>query len=109
MPVESAEIMTGACLLNYEEDDTANKIKFGKTKGMSIKKLVALSEYNNRAVVPEHMKYTDLPTFAEMYKKWKTYRRSLKNQMSDSTWKNYKIAFNHFSNLHNRKFISIRT
>lgn len=45
MPVELAEIMTGACLLNYEEDDPANEVKFGKTKGMSIEKLVALADF----------------------------------------------------------------
>ena len=37
-----------------------------------------LAEYNNGSVVPEHMKYTDSPTFAEMYEKWKIYRKSLK-------------------------------
>ena len=30
-----------------------------------------LAEYNSGAVVPEHMKYSDSPTFAEMYEKWK--------------------------------------
>ena len=44
-----------------------------------------------------------------MYEKWKKYRKSLKNQISDSTWRNYEIAFHHFSELHDRKFISIRT
>ena len=68
-----------------------------------------LAEYNSGAVVPEHMKYSDSPTFAEMYEKWKKYRKSLKNQISDSTWRNYEIAFHHFSELHDRKFISIKT
>mgnify|MGYP000033103163 FL=1 len=68
-----------------------------------------LAEYNSGAVVPKHMKYSDSPTFAEMYEKWKKYRKSLKNQISDSTWRNYEIAFNHFSEPHDRKFISIRT
>lgn len=45
MPTELAEVMTGACLLNYEENDPANVTKFGKTKGMSIEKLVALADY----------------------------------------------------------------
>lgn len=68
-----------------------------------------LTEYNSGAVVPEHMKCSDSPTFEEMYEKWKKYRKSLKNQISDSTWRNYEIAFNHFSELHDCKFISIRT
>lgn len=41
-----------------------------------------LAEYNSGAVVPEHMKYSDSPTFAEMYEKWKKYRKSLKNQIA---------------------------
>ena len=44
-----------------------------------------LAEYNNGAVIPEHMKYSDSPTFTEMYEKWKKYRKSPKNQISDST------------------------
>ena len=40
-----------------------------------------LAEYNSGAVVPEHMKYSDSLTFAEMYEKWKKYRKSLKNQI----------------------------
>ena len=45
------------------EDDT------GKVK----RKYTYLAEYNSGAVVPEHMKYSDSPTFAEMYEKWKKY------------------------------------
>lgn len=67
-----------------------------------------LSEYNNGSVVAEHRKYTEVPTFAEMYEKWKKYRKSLKDKLSDSTWRNYEIAFNHLSPLHPVKIINIR-
>ncbi|MDO5155144.1 MAG: tyrosine-type recombinase/integrase [Eubacteriales bacterium] len=67
-----------------------------------------LADYNKGIVVPEHVAYNDAPTFADMYNKWKSYRKSLKNQISESAWKNYGIAFNHFSDLHDKKFISIR-
>ena len=30
-----------------------------------------LAEYNNGLVVKEHQKYADMPTFAELYGKWK--------------------------------------
>ncbi len=41
-----------------------------------------LAEYNSGAVVPEHMKYSDSPTFAEMYEKWKKYRNRLKTRLA---------------------------
>lgn len=67
-----------------------------------------LSEYNNGALVPEHQKYADVPTFAEMYEKWKRYRNSLKNHPEASTWKNYDIAFNMFGAIHSKKIVSCR-
>ena len=67
-----------------------------------------LADYNKGIVVDEHIKFTESPTFAEIYDKWKTYRKSLKNQISDASWKNYNIAFNHFEDLHDRKIVSIR-
>ena len=30
-----------------------------------------LAEYNSGAIIPEHQKYSDIPTFAELYEKWK--------------------------------------
>lgn len=67
-----------------------------------------LSEMNNGAVVPEHQKYANAPTFAEMYEMWKKYRNSLKNKPGDSTWKNYDIAFNMYGAIHSKKIINIR-
>ena len=37
-----------------------------------------LTEYNSGAIVKEHEKYSDIPTFAELYDKWKKYRKGLK-------------------------------
>ncbi len=68
-----------------------------------------LAELNNGDVVSEHRKYTEVPTFAEMYRMWEKYKRGLKNQIASSTWRNYEIAFNHLAPLHNKKFVSIRT
>ncbi len=67
-----------------------------------------LTEYNNGSVVTEHIKYSDVPTFAELYGKWKKYKKSLKDKLSDSTWRNYEIAFNHLAPLHPVKIINIR-
>ena len=68
-----------------------------------------LAEYNSGAVVKEHQRYVDIPTFAELYDKWVRYRKGLKNHPADSTWKNYDIAFNMYAPLHDKKIISIRS
>ena len=70
--------------------------------------LTYLAEYNNGMVVKEHQKYTDVSTFKELFDKWEKYRRSLKSAPSESTWKNYRIAFNMFLDLHQQKIISIK-
>lgn len=68
-----------------------------------------LSELNNAEVVPEHIRYSETPTFAEMYDKWKKYRKSLPDKIANNTWRNYEIAFNHLSDLHHKKFNALRT
>jgi len=68
-----------------------------------------LTEYNNGSVVAEHIRYSEIPTFAEMYEKWKKYKNSLKDKLTASTWKNYEIAFHHLSDLHHMKMINIKT
>ena len=70
--------------------------------------LTYLAEYNNGNVVSEHTRYTDIPTFAEMYEKWIKYRKSLKNKPGPATWKNYDIAYNLYAPIHHKKMISIR-
>lgn len=70
--------------------------------------LAYLAEYNAGAVVSEHQRYTDTPTFAELFGKWEKYKRSLKNQLSASTWRNYHIAFGMFSPVHHEKIVSLR-
>lgn len=70
--------------------------------------LTYLAEYNSGNVVKEHVKYTDVPTFAELFEKWKKYRKSLKNNPAPSTWRNYEIAFNMFADVHHEKIVSIR-
>lgn len=72
------------------------------------KALSYLAEYNSGMVVPEHQKYASIPTFAELYEKWKKYRGTLQSNPTDSTWRNYDIAFNRFVPLHHKKIISIR-
>ena len=67
-----------------------------------------LAEYNNGKVVKEHKKYATSPTFAEMYRKWEKWRKSLKSNPVASTWHNYDIAFNHLEPIHNRQIVSIR-
>lgn len=68
-----------------------------------------LADMNSGKVIKEHQKFTDTPTFAEMFEKWVMYRKNLKNKISESTWRNYNIAFNHLAPLHSKKFIAIKT
>lgn len=67
-----------------------------------------LAEYNNGKVVKEHKKYATSLTFAEMYRKWEKWRKSLKSNPVASTWHNCDIAFNHLEPIHNRQIVSIR-
>lgn len=67
-----------------------------------------LSEHNSGSVVAEHVKFSEVPTFAELYEMWKKYKNSLKNKPTESTWRNYGIALNHFTPLHHMKIISIK-
>lgn len=95
--------------LEEQPDGTVKRKR--KYLGYFMKQEAALSylaDYNNGNLVSEHTKYSEVPTFAELYEKWKKYRKSLKDKLSDSTWKNYEIAFNHLSALHPMKITSIR-
>lgn len=101
-----------AVITSYMEelpDGTAKRkrkyIGFFETKALAI---TFLAEYNQGAIVKEHLSYSEAPTFAEMYEKWKKYRQSLKSNPSDSTWRNYTIAFNIFAPVHHKKLISIK-
>lgn len=71
--------------------------------------LTYLAEYNHGSVVKEHQKFTDLPSFAELFDKWEKYRRTLKSAPSESTWKNYRIAFSMFLPVHHKRITSIRS
>lgn len=70
--------------------------------------LTFLAEYNNGSIVQEHQKYTDIPTFAELYDKWKNYRNGLKSNPGAGTWKNYGIAFNFYAPIHHKKIVAIK-
>lgn len=67
-----------------------------------------LAEYNNGLVVKEHQKYVDIPTFAELYEKWKKHRHTMKSNPAASTWRNYDIAFNFYAPVHSKKVIAIK-
>lgn len=70
--------------------------------------LAYLAQMNSGAVVQEHIKYADVLSFSELYEKWKKYRKTLKTNPSTSTWRNYEIAYNRFTILHERKITSIK-
>ena len=97
----------------------SHMVKVSETKAIRKRKYIGffssqvaayqfLAEYNNGDVVGEHIKYAEIPTFAEMYEKWKTYRNSLKTKPSKATWKNYGIALKFFSDIHHVKFANLK-
>lgn len=95
--------------LEEQPDGTVkNKKKYLAYFAKKESALSYLAEYNNGTSVPEHKRYTDIPTFSEMYEKWKKYRCSLKNKPGAATWRNYAIAFGMFTELHDKKIVSIR-
>lgn len=101
-----------AVRVSYLEEQADGTIKRKQRYiGYFVKKesaIAFLTEYNNGGIIPEHQKYSEIPTFAELFDKWKSYRNSLKAKPGSSTWKNYGIAFNMFSPIHDKKIISIR-
>lgn len=67
-----------------------------------------LADYNKGTVLPDNQKVlSTLPTFAEVYELWKTERQAL-GKFSAAQEKNYRISFNHFEPLHNRRFATLR-
>lgn len=68
-----------------------------------------LSEYNQGHIVKEHASYGCSLTFNELFEKWCEFRQGLKSNPSESTWRNYKIAYGMFSPVHDKKIASMRS
>lgn len=101
-----------AVRVSYLEEQPDGKVK-RKQKYLSYfvnqsSAITFLSEYNGGLVVPEHQKYADVLTFEELYGKWEKYRKGLKSNPAESTWRNYKIAYNFFEPIHGMKITAIK-
>jgi integrase len=70
--------------------------------------LAYLAEYNAGHIVKEHEIYSHTLTFSELFDRWMKYKKSLKNGLTEDTWKNYKIAFNLYAPIHHKKINIIR-
>jgi len=102
-----------AVRISYFEVDKENKEVKQKFKyiGYFEKRdaaLKCLAEYNAGSPVKEHKNMVDSLTFAQLYDKWKEYRKGLKTKLADTTWKNYEIAFSHLEDIHHRKVVDIK-
>ncbi|MBQ8039267.1 MAG: tyrosine-type recombinase/integrase [Lachnospiraceae bacterium] len=69
---------------------------------------VYLANMNSGIEVKEHEAIQDMPTFKDIYDKWLAYKQSLRKAPSSVTVRNYEIAFRRFSDLHARKFITLK-
>lgn len=67
-----------------------------------------LAKYNSGQQVKEHVSLIEKPTFKEIYDKWIEYRFNMASSPSASTKRNYNLAFGWCSELHDKKFNSIR-
>lgn len=67
-----------------------------------------LAQINSGVEVKEHESIQSMPTFRDVYNKWFEHKCSLKKAPSASTIKNYKLAFNRFEDLHDRKFATLK-
>lgn len=66
-----------------------------------------LAELNTGNVIRDNKPVSKSPTFKEVYDMWVEHKKSLKTQLSKSTWKSYKTGFNHLKTIHNKKIDDI--
>ncbi len=71
--------------------------------------LIYLANYNEGTKVKEHISLTSQPTFSEVYNRWIAYKNARINPIGSSTLRNYNLAYNWYSELHNRKFATLKT
>jgi integrase len=67
-----------------------------------------LAQLNAGMEVKEHESLQQMPTFKEVYDQWLAHKQSLKKPPSKGTIRNDEIAFRRFSELHDRKFVSLK-
>ena len=67
-----------------------------------------LADYNRQMPVAEHQSIESAPTFKEIYEMWCEYKMNLKKAPSQSTMRQYKLAYGRYEELHDRRFSSIR-
>lgn len=69
---------------------------------------VYLAQVNSGVQVKEHQTVQTMPTFKDVYDKWLAHKQSLKKAPSDSTVRNYQIAYKRYQDLHDRKFATLK-
>ena len=92
----------------YKPEKFRQKFKYLEYFRTSKEAHAYLASRNIGTEVPEHQNFIDMPTFEEVYAKWLKYKLSLKKAPGKATVRNYDIAYRRFSELHPRKFSTIR-
>lgn len=67
-----------------------------------------LATLNNGSMVKEHVKLSVAPTFAKVYEEMIAHMKSLKRQLSNSSYLTYQASFNILANIHHIKIDALR-
>ena len=67
-----------------------------------------LSDYNAGIKLKEHEAISDLPTFADIYKKWMEEKENSRKGMGKGSKQSYTAAYKKFADVHDKKICNIR-
>lgn len=87
---------------------TIQKYKYLEYFEKSKDAYIYLAQYNAGQQIREHISLVKQPTFKELFIDWMEYKKNMNKAPSDATIRNYNLAFGWCSELHNKKFSSIR-
>jgi integrase len=71
--------------------------------------LLYLANLNSGIVMPEPRKNIKAPSFIDVYEMWAEYKKGLKSNMSDLTWKNYNSCIKYFEPIYDKPVNTIRS
>ena len=96
----------------YNEQDDRVRQKYKRLGSFTTRKeaMEALSKYNAGIKLADVTSISMMPTFEDVYNEWsiRKFDQNIKSSVSHSSIRNYKIAYERFSDVHKKKFVNIR-